>query len=59
MFWVAGACLGIVAGFTGVAIALSAVGSAGYLLSPMQATWLPLIIFLPWAWAKSAAAMES
>jgi len=59
MFWVAGACLGIVAGFTGVAIALAAVGSAGYLLSPMQATWLPLIIFLPWAWAKSAAAMES
>jgi lipopolysaccharide export system permease protein len=59
MFWVAGACLGIVAGFTGVAIGLAALGSAGYLLSPVQATWLPLIIFLPWAWAQSAAAMES
>ncbi len=59
MFWVAGACLGIVAGFTGVAIALSALGSAGYLLSPALATWLPLLIFLPWAWAKSAHAMET
>lgn len=59
MFWVAGACLGIVAGFTSVAIALSALGSAGYLISPMLATWLPLVIFFPWAWAKSAAAMES
>ncbi len=59
MFWVAGACLGIVAGFTGVAIALSALGSSGTLLSPPLATWLPLLIFLPWAWAKSAAAMET
>ncbi len=59
MFWVAGACLGIVAGFTVVAIGLSALGSTGYLLTPMQATWLPLLIFLPWAWAKSASAMET
>ncbi len=59
MFWVAGACLGIVAGFTGVAIGLSALGSSGTLLSPPLATWMPLLIFLPWAWAKSAAAMET
>ena len=59
MFWVAGACLGIVAGFTGVAIALSALGSSGTLLSPVLATWLPLLIFLPWGWAKSASAMET
>lgn len=59
MFWVAGACIGIVAGFTAVALGLSALGSSGYLLSPMQATWLPLLIFLPWAWAKSASAMET
>ncbi len=59
MFWVAGACLGIVAGFTGVAIALSALGSSGTLLSPALATWLPLLIFLPWGWAKSASAMET
>lgn len=59
MFWVAGACLGIVAGFTGVAIALSALGSSGTLFSPAIATWMPLLIFLPWAWAKSASAMET
>lgn len=59
MFWVAGACLGIVAGFTAVAIGLSALGSSGTLLTPLQATWLPVLLFLPWAWAKSAAAMET
>lgn len=59
MFWVAGACLGIVAGFTGVAIALAALGSSGTLFSPALATWMPLLIFLPWGWAKSASAMET
>ena len=59
MFWVAGACLGVVAGFTAVAMGLAALGSSGYLLNPMQATWLPLLIFLPWAWARSAAALEA
>ena len=59
MFWVAGACLGIVAGFTAVVLGMSALGSSGYLLSPALATWLPLLIFFPWAWAKTAAAMES
>ncbi len=59
MFWVAGACLGIVAGFTAVVMGMSALGSSGYLLTAEQAVWLPLLIFLPWAWAKSAAAMES
>ena len=59
MFWVAGACIAIVAGFSAVAIGLSALGSSGYLISPMVAAWLPLLIFLPWAWAKSASAMET
>ncbi len=59
MFWVAGACLGIVAGFTAVAIGLAAVGSSGSLLTPALATWLPLLIFLPWGWAKTAQAMET
>ena len=59
MFWVAGACLGIVAGFTGVAIALAALGSSGTIFSPALATWMPLLIFLPWGWAKSASAMET
>jgi lipopolysaccharide export system permease protein len=58
MFWVAGTCLGIVAGFTAVVMALAAIGSSGR-IPPVIAVWLPLLLFLPWAWAKTAAAMES
>ncbi|MCA9133341.1 MAG: LptF/LptG family permease [Planctomycetales bacterium] len=59
MFWVAGACLGIVAGFSAVVMGLAALGGSGYLLSPALAIWLPLLIFFPWAWAKTGSAMES
>jgi lipopolysaccharide export system permease protein len=59
MFWVAGACLGIVAGFTAVVMALAALGAARQGLTPMLAIWLPLVIFLPWAWAKTSVALES
>lgn len=59
MFWVAGACLFIVAGFSLVVLGLSAVGTTGMYLSPMTATWLPVLLFLPWGWAKTANAMES
>ncbi|MFN3190679.1 MAG: LptF/LptG family permease [Aureliella sp.] len=59
MFWVAGTCLFIVAGFSIVVLSLSAIGTAGVYLSPTLATWLPVIVFLPWGWAKTASAMES
>ena len=59
MFWVAGACLGIVAGFTAIAMGLAALGTSGSLVSPALAIWLPLLIFLPWGWAKTSTAMES
>ncbi|MEM8736393.1 MAG: hypothetical protein AAGG44_19345, partial [Planctomycetota bacterium] len=59
MFWVAGTCLFIVAGFSIVVLSLSAIGTAGVYLSPTLATWLPVLVFLPWGWAKTAAAMES
>lgn len=59
MFWVAGACLFIVAGFTGLVMGLSALGSTGTYLSPTLATWIPLLLFLPWGWARTSAAMES
>lgn len=59
MFWVAGACLFVVAGFTAIVLGLAALGSSSNLLSPELATWMPLLIFLPWAWAKTNAAMES
>lgn len=58
MFWVAGACLFIVAFYTAVVMGLSALGGTG-VLSPILATWLPLIVFFPWGWAKTGAAMES
>lgn len=59
MFWVAGACLFVVAGFTAVVLGLAALGSSGSVLSPTLASWMPLLIFLPWGWAKTGAAMES
>ncbi len=59
MFWVAGACLLVVAGFTAIVLGLAAVGGSSNLLSPSMATWLPVLVFLPWAWAKTASAMES
>ena len=59
MFWIAGACLGIVTGFTAIVYGLAALGSAGYLVTPLLASWLPLLIFLPWGWAKTESAMQS
>lgn len=59
MFWVAGACLGIVAGFTSVVLGFAAIGNSATLLSPMLAVWLPVLIFLPWAWARTQQAFET
>lgn len=59
MFWVAGACLMVVTGFTAVVLGLAALGGSSNLLSPAFATWLPLLLFLPWGWAKTSAAMET
>lgn len=59
LFWVAGACLFIVAGFTGVVIGLNALGAAGTYVTPTLAVWIPLLVFLPWGWSRTAAAMES
>lgn len=59
MFWVAGACLAIVASFTGLVMALAAIGASGHGLPPALAVWLPLIVFLPWGWARTCVALES
>ncbi|MEM7479329.1 MAG: LptF/LptG family permease [Planctomycetota bacterium] len=59
MFWVAGACMILVVGFTGIVIGLNALGTSGVYLSPTLAVWLPVLVFLPWAWARSGSAMES
>jgi lipopolysaccharide export system permease protein len=59
MFWVAGVSLGVVGGFTVISMGLSAMGSSGYLLTPHLAVWLPLVLFLPWGWARTNVALES
>jgi lipopolysaccharide export system permease protein len=59
MFWIAGVCILIVGGFTAVVMALNAAGSSGYLLSPVVATWLPLLTILPWSYQKTITAFES
>jgi lipopolysaccharide export system permease protein len=59
MFWVAGVCIIMVGGFTGVVMALNAAGSNGYLLSPVVASWLPLLLVLPWSYQKTATAFDS
>lgn len=59
MFWVAGACLLLVSGFSGIVFGLSALASSGYLISPAVAVWLPMLIFLPWGWVRTAQSMES
>ncbi len=47
LFVAAGGCLLIVIGFIMVVMACRAMGSSGYLLSPVTAAWLPLLIFGP------------
>ncbi len=59
MFWVAGACLFVVAGFSAFVLGLAALGSSGTVLSPALACWMPLLMFLPWGWAKTGAALDA
>ncbi len=59
MFWVAGACLGVVVVFTAVVMGFAAMGGSSNLLSPAAAIWLPLVLFLPWGWARTGQAMAT
>ncbi len=59
VFWIAGACIGVVAGFTVVVLGVAALGGSGNLLSPAVSVWLPLVLFLPWAWARTQSSMET
>ena len=59
VFMVAGSCLMLVSGFTGIVLGLAALGGAGSLLDPFSAIWLPLIVFLPWGWMRTTQAMET
>ncbi len=59
MFKVAGSCLVLVAIFTAVVMGFSAIGSAGYMITPFLAAWLPLVIFFPWSASRVATACET
>jgi lipopolysaccharide export system permease protein len=59
MFWVAGMSLLMVGGFTAIVMGMGAVGASGCGLTPHLASWLPLLIFLPWGWAKTWQAFET
>jgi lipopolysaccharide export system permease protein len=59
MFWLAGVSLGMVGGFAALCMGLAAMGASGYLLSPSLAVWLPVLIGLPWGWAKTQKAVNT
>lgn len=59
VFMVAGSCLLLVSGFSGIVIGLGWIGASGYLLDPVNAVWLPLVLFLPIGWTRTSQAMNS
>jgi lipopolysaccharide export system permease protein len=58
MFWLAGACLFLVSGFTALNLAMAAVGASGYLLSPSTSIWIPIVACLPWGWVRTSQSMD-
>jgi lipopolysaccharide export system permease protein len=58
LFWVAGASLVLVAGFSGVVMAFQSLAVAA-ILAPWIAAWAPVLIFLPWATTRCTAAMQT
>lgn len=59
VFVVAGSCLLLVAGFSGIVMGLAWIAASSTLLDPVDASWLPLLIFLPIGWTRTANAMNS
>jgi lipopolysaccharide export system permease protein len=59
LFWLAGACFGVVGIFMGVTIAIHALGETGSLIDPALAAWIPVMLFLPLAWARVRWAMKT
>ena len=58
IFVAAGWCLLLVVGFVMVLMICHAMGSSGYLLSPVTAAWVPLLLFAPLATAASSPIWE-
>ncbi len=59
VFMVAGSCLILVSGFSGLVMGLAWIGSSGYLVDPVNASWIPLVVFLPFGWTRTSNAMNS
>jgi lipopolysaccharide export system permease protein len=53
VFVAAGLCGGVVALFYGVTLVCQAMGNNGYLLSPVMAAWIPLLVFAPCAFSMT------
>ncbi|GIW99174.1 MAG: hypothetical protein KatS3mg111_2507 [Pirellulaceae bacterium] len=59
VFWIAGACLGVTVGFTGLVLGLAAISSQSNLIPPLLATWLPILLVFPIAYGRLHFAFES
>ncbi len=59
LFWVAGTSIFLVAGYLAILMGSIAIGASGSVVSPSLAAWIPVVAFLPFAWVRTAQAMES
>jgi len=59
VFVVAGSCLFLVAGVSGIIMGLAWIAASSALIDPVDASWLPLLVFLPIGWTRTANAMNS
>ena len=53
VFVTAGLCGVVVVVFSGVIVVCQAMGNNGYLLSPVMAAWIPLLVFAPCAYSMT------
>jgi lipopolysaccharide export system permease protein len=58
LFWIAGAGILVVAGFTIFVMAFHVIGSSGTFISPATAAWAPLLILMPIAWVRTKFSLE-
>ena len=58
IFVAIGLCVAVVIGYFVVLMVCQAMGSSGFLLSPSQAAWCPLIVLAPLAAALSHSLWE-
>jgi lipopolysaccharide export system permease protein len=59
LFWIAGAGITVVAGFTIFVMTFQVIGASGTFISPSTAVWAPLLALMPIAWVRSKFALDS